>query len=136
MAVIGGGNWKKKAIPSYKQFKQHSSKLPESNTMKKPMNISEFAKIVCNIHSFSHDISGNPTALFDVEGYKMAIQNNPTAMLLESKRRRQVSYAGTELAYAKDALAAANVCFASLEFSHCSGSRSEDFVSVTFHVIK
>ena len=104
--------------------------------MKKSINISEFSKIVCNIHSFSHDVNGNPTALFDVAGYKMAIQNNPTSMLLKSKRRRQVSYAGTELAYAKNALSAANVCFDDVGFSHCSGSRSEDFVSVTFHVIK
>ena len=104
--------------------------------MKKPINISEFAKIVCNIHSFSHDVNGNPTALFDVAGYKMAIQNNPSSMLLESKRRRQVSYAGTELAYAENALQASNIESNQVKFSHCSGSRSEDFVSVTFHVIK
>jgi hypothetical protein len=104
--------------------------------MKKPINIQEFSKIVCNIHSFSHDVCGNPTALFDVAGYKIAIQNNPTSMLLESKRRRQVSYAGTELAYAKNALSAANINYDNVLFSHCSGSRSDDHVSVTFHIIK
>jgi hypothetical protein len=103
--------------------------------MKKPIDISKYAKIECIIHSFKSDSNGNPIALFVVNAYKMAVQTSPTSCLYDGSRRRQVSYAGTELAYAKDALQAANINYDNVSFSHCSGSRSQDCVVVCFHVV-
>lgn len=103
--------------------------------MKKHIDISKYSKIECIVHSFKHDSSGNPIALFVVNAYKIANQTSPTICLYEGARRRQVSYAGTELAYAKDALLAANISYDTVSFSHCFGSRSEDKVVIVFHVV-
>lgn len=102
----------------------------------KKLDISMYGGIECVIYSFSHDVYGNPTAHFAVYAYKWNVQQEPSKLLYQSKRRQQVSYAGTNLAYAKDAFQLCGIDCNELVYSHESGERSEDKAVIEFNVIK
>jgi hypothetical protein len=70
------------------------------------------------ITNFAHDINGNPTAQFS------AIKENGTD-LIKTKRRRQISYTGTNMAQIQLACMYAKICFGDYDVAEIKGSRSE-----------
>jgi hypothetical protein len=97
---------------------------------------STFKKITVSVSDFSHDVNGNPTAHFSVQGFLTAEQNYPSETVFTTKRRRQIDYSGKVSEYAKLAFAYAEFDANDFEIAGSTGSRSEGSIQILLTVKK
>ena len=97
----------------------------------KTTSLNDYQKIEVTIYDFSHDINGNATANYVIQGYKTLASVSPSNTLLDTKRRKQIGYSDKPEGFAKMAFIHANLSSDDFKVIANSGSRSEGRIFIT-----